>query len=210
MDEQESPIDQDCKLDIGISWAVKLKTNLFPPLGSEAVATFLSSFNQGFYSVQNTGNGPKMFPLDWVHTESWSMNCMFHLQTHGWQTGHDMKYNQLELRQWKVHLPVMQKYYFSVIFQRFSCLTIFLPISRSSFFIMGLRIAPSVCATDFTLQFSWCCCNINLHGPFLLLSCCYMLSNALTIEYFPDGNSCNLTFYPVSLTQSKLWWVWFR
>lgn len=69
MDEQESPIDQDCKLDIGISWAVKLKTNLFPPLGSEGVATFLSSFNRGFYSVQNTGNGPKMFPLDWVHTE---------------------------------------------------------------------------------------------------------------------------------------------
>lgn len=168
MDEQESPIDQDCKLDIGVSWAVKLKTNLFHPLGSEGVATFLSSFNQGFYSVQNTGNGPKMFLLDWVHTESGSMNSIFHLQTHGWQTGYDMKYSQLEIRQWKVHLPVMQKYYFSVIFQRLSCLTIFLHISRSSFFIIELRIAPSVYASGFTLQFHRCCYNINLHGPFLL------------------------------------------
>lgn len=94
MDEQASPIDQDCKLDTEISWAVKLKTNLFPPLGSEGVTIFLSSFNQGFYSVQNTENGPKMFPQDWVHTESWSIYCIFHLQTHGCQTGYDMKYDQ--------------------------------------------------------------------------------------------------------------------
>lgn len=37
---------------------------------------------------------------------------------------------------------------FFILFQRFSCLTIFLPISNSSFFLMGLRIAPSVYATD--------------------------------------------------------------
>jgi len=37
LDEQESPIDQDCRLAIGVSWAVKLMTNLFPPLGSRGV-----------------------------------------------------------------------------------------------------------------------------------------------------------------------------
>lgn len=124
----------------------------------------------------------------------------------------NMEDNQLELRQWKVHLPVIDKYYFPVIFQRL------LPNHFSTYLKVqllykGLKISPSVYVTDFTLQFYQCCCNTNLHGPFSCLSCCYMLSNALRIEYFPDENSCNLTevpFYPVSLNQSKLWWVWFR
>lgn len=35
------------------------------------------------------------------------MTYIFRLQAQWWQVGHDMKYNQLELKQQKVHLPVI-------------------------------------------------------------------------------------------------------